>query len=492
MRILIVDDIPLTLSERRALIDSALRLDRLERNPVMTAEYPNTEILPPEDTTAPSSLFPEAMKEPAPDAKPAPSTLALIMMVRNARQELEQTLNSVPVSLLSEVIVVDTGSTDDTVALLEAWAEQKKIPIGIMQFTPSTHPASFFKDEPQSYPVPLPEELRLQHTGEMLLCDRGAVRSLALTAANTTFGLMLDAGDELVGGPLLSEYLKVMVDNQIDVGFTMLATKMGDKLIETAPCWRLFRMKRTRSDDIFFSGPTHERLQFPKGLTRTLLLKDGLSVVNHRQAPTGSTFKVLWRHVHLQGGLESDKVEPRYLYHLGEEALLFNQGAFSKEILERYLRVADGQDGEDRARAYTTLAFMDERDGNLESAITSLESACSAVPEGQGAEEHHHLVRILHTRLNKGWDSMRGRRLLAVAADAVKLTDKAGAHGDLPNLMAGTFYAIANTALRLGQRDKAVKAIRRGLQLRPHNDHFLRLAKLARMPLRDLLPKKRS
>lgn len=500
MRILIVEDPLSELAANRRLIDTLLRHEREERNlPIMTLmpptvaeqlanQEPNTEILPPED-----GAFPEAMKGPP------PRSLALVMMVRNARQGLDRTLDSVPVSLLSELVVVDTGSTDDTLSYLEAWAKRHNLPIGILQYTPSTHPDSFFPDIPESYPVPLPPELNLPHTGEQLLCDWGAVRTLALTAANTAFQLMLDADDELVGGPLLGEYLNVMVEQNIDVGFTMLTVKMGDKPLETVPCWRLFRTSRTRSGEIFFSGPTHERLKFPGGLTRTLMLKDGLSVVDHRSTADdngrsrGRAFKVLWRHIALQGGLDSDKVEPRYLFHLGQEVLQYNQGSLPRQILEKYINRSTEQDPEDRCRAYTTLALFDERDGNLDQAAETLESACALIPESEGgAEERHHLVRMLHTLLLKGWDSLKARRLLEHAKVAVKLTDKHGAHGDLPNLMAGTFYVIANTALRLGQRDKAVNAIRRGLQLRPHNDHFLRLAKQARMPVSQFMPKKKS
>lgn len=443
----------------RAAQPAALRSERSAE--VLVASEPNTEICPDAAETKPGVL---------PASTPAkPPTAGLVIIVKNGMATLPRLVASLPKGVLSELIVMDVGSTDGSVKLLEDWANQHQTPIGILQHTPSTHPASFFRDEPGSYPVPLPEDVPC--TGEMLLCDWSLVRNTAIAAAGVDYVLMLDVDNYLDNaGVDLREFLAVVHHNQIDVGFSHLAVLLGERIVQEEPSWRVFRVARFLKGDIRFEGPVCERLRFPAGLTRTLNGQQNLRTFEQRDsaADTGRkgtrAFKVLWRHIHL---LPPDKVEPMLWFHLGEQAVKFATPALVKEILDKFLASPPIDDERERGMALVTLGHFAEKDFKLAEAANYYDQACEIVEKG--AEERHHYVRVAHQLMaQSGFNAVTVRKIVQRAEEGIHLSNASHVDGEHRKLQAGSLIIYAVLCNQLGRKDDARRAVRQGIQLTNH------------------------
>uniref|UniRef100_A0A6C0D131 Glycosyltransferase 2-like domain-containing protein n=1 Tax=viral metagenome TaxID=1070528 RepID=A0A6C0D131_9ZZZZ len=104
--------------------------------------------------------------------------VALLIMVKNEKKRLRVTLNSV-VGFINSIVAYDTGSTDDTIEILENFSKEHKIPLHLKQ-------------------------------GEFV--DFCTSRNVSLEFADTfpdiEYLLLMDCNDELKGGEHFRKYLQ--------------------------------------------------------------------------------------------------------------------------------------------------------------------------------------------------------------------------------------------------------------------------------------------
>ena len=117
--------------------------------------------------------------------------IALLMMVKNEKKRLHVTLNSV-LGYVKSLIIYDTGSTDNTIEILETFAKTNNLPLRLKQ-------------------------------GEFE--DFSTSRNIALDFADTfedvDYVLMMDTNDELRNGDKLIEFAKAELNNHQNSAFLM-------------------------------------------------------------------------------------------------------------------------------------------------------------------------------------------------------------------------------------------------------------------------------
>lgn len=147
---------------------------------------------------------------------PTPPSLSLCMIVKNEMHCLQQSLDSAH-ELVNEIIIVDTGSTDGTQALVKTYPKVKL------------------------FEIPWPD-------------DFGKARNSALQQANCDWILILDADEVILPGSAL--YLQKLIAHK-PLGWHVFAVKIDHQLdTNRFESWapRLFR----NHSDLDFEGPIHE------------------------------------------------------------------------------------------------------------------------------------------------------------------------------------------------------------------------------------------
>jgi glycosyltransferase involved in cell wall biosynthesis len=128
------------------------------------------------------------------------------MIVRNVEKAITECLASI-VPYVNEVIIVDTGSTDQTKTLIKAAAPTATI----LDFTPDTHPNAFAPDTDAywgQFGIPGP------FSNKMMLTDFGAARQFGWEKATSDYLIWIDSDDMLENGQNLAAILNDMAASQ--------------------------------------------------------------------------------------------------------------------------------------------------------------------------------------------------------------------------------------------------------------------------------------
>ncbi len=172
------------------------------------------------------------------------ATIGLLMMVKNEEARILVSLESV-IGSVDAIIIYDTGSTDKTVEIIQAFCEKEKINLYMIQGT---------------------------------FVNFATSRNVSLDYAdkiNVQYLLLLDCNDELRGGKKLKEYTKTML-TQPNTGFLVcqewwsgcLDKYFNIRLVKARSGWR-YRgsvhewMKDTTSESI---EPTHVIIKIPDNI----------------------------------------------------------------------------------------------------------------------------------------------------------------------------------------------------------------------------------
>ena len=131
-------------------------------------------------------------------------TLALNLLVLNGESCLPRMLRSLGYAI-DELVVVDTGSTDNTLEILRSFAASRNLRFACHRLTPEIFPELFFHDSPEIFPA------SWQPTNRYLLADWAFARNLALNDTNSDYALKLDADDELYE-PLTHKRVSSLID----------------------------------------------------------------------------------------------------------------------------------------------------------------------------------------------------------------------------------------------------------------------------------------
>lgn len=124
-------------------------------------------------------------------------TLSLFMMVKNAASVIERALSST--RLIDEVVIIDGGSTDDTVRVSREWCDRRCIRHQSILLDATTHPELHRLDAPETYrTIPGMPLICGPFSGKQILIDWGTARNLGWSLCSSDFVLTLDADDVVV------------------------------------------------------------------------------------------------------------------------------------------------------------------------------------------------------------------------------------------------------------------------------------------------------
>ncbi|HEY9855429.1 MAG TPA: tetratricopeptide repeat protein [Stenomitos sp.] len=158
--------------------------------------------------------------------KPVEPTLSLCMIVKNEERFLEDCLRSVQ-GVVDEIVVVDTGSTDSTVAIAERFGAK------VVNFP--------------------------------WIGDFAAARNVSLEHATSDWILVLDADERLDESS--KHRLKPLLRQPDAVGFSLIIENiLGEKTVEGTQLALLLRLFKNR-EDVRYEGIVHEQVSPSAGRT---------------------------------------------------------------------------------------------------------------------------------------------------------------------------------------------------------------------------------
>ena len=267
--------------------------------------------------------------------------ISLCMIVKNEEHHLAQCLESVR-SLVDEIVVVDTGSTDRTVEIAASYGAQVVF--------------HAWKD------------------------DFAAARNEALDHARGDWVLCLDA-DERLNGMGVPDCLRAAcrVGGVDAYSVPMVNHKKGKDRSEfhVGYVTRLFR----RYPGIRFTGRVHERVD-------GVLEREGAVVVRSRFLIEHLGYDVDKSQIRrkyernlalLLEQLKEDPEDAHALYHAGLTLLGLERARESRELFERLLRL-ENLNPSLRATALNMVSFFSMRDGEYADALQAARDSLAAVP----------------------------------------------------------------------------------------------------------------
>lgn len=271
--------------------------------------------------------------------------LSCAIIARNEEENLNNCLKSV-VGHVDEIIVVDTGSTDNTIGVAEKHGAK------VYLFDPQTNPESFFVDDEETcktFGAPAP------YSGEIMLGDFGAARRKSFSMARGEYVVWIDADDVLEGGERLRGIVKDMRARNIDMAFLGYDYARDD---QGRVFYRQWRERIIKRDCAHWVNPVHEVLLPARPVTSARF--EDVNYQHHRKADRKSVpnrnYKILLRQFE-QDKRNGTTVDPRTLFYLGQEARWIEPER-AAGFYEDYL--ARSGWGEERAAAHVALGSMCE------------------------------------------------------------------------------------------------------------------------------------
>ena len=215
--------------------------------------------------------------------------LSLHMMVLNGAKVIERALRPFA-TLDGEVVVVDTGSTDDTPEIIQYLCESQfpedyglsaRLRCRIAaRLTPESHPDLYFMDSASSWRTEMPGPF----TGRPILRDWAAARNIGLEACTGEYILKLDADDEIVEGVENLPGTLKFLDAHPTTDFLMCPYEIMESptQVETIVMYdRLWRNKHS----IRFTQAIHEYLLGKAGHLNWFMAAQGLRFRDWRDSP---------------------------------------------------------------------------------------------------------------------------------------------------------------------------------------------------------------
>lgn len=218
--------------------------------------------------------------------------ISLTMIVRNESAHLADCLESVK-DKVDEMIIVDTGSTDDTISIAQ-------------RYTPNVHTFSWHN-------------------------DFSAARNFAIEHASGDWILVLDADEEVQCQDPFSFHSLINRERDKEAFLLPLLNPISDSTEEynTFYVLRLFRNNRKYQ----YVGKIHEQVTLPDQQ------KVGLAVgptIKHKSLPLKTRHQKRNRNLHLlKKASQEDPHNPFLHYYLGVEWLMLGKSAYALPFLQK-------------------------------------------------------------------------------------------------------------------------------------------------------------
>lgn len=273
-------------------------------------------------------------------------TISLCIIVRDDAKNLDACLRSVA-GHVDEIIVVDTGSTDDSIAVATRHGAH------VHEFSPRNHPEAFFRDteeECKKFGAPAP------YSGMWCLGDFSAPRNESFKHATKDFVVWIDSDDVLEGAELLRDRVAEIAGRNL--GFGMFPYNYA---VDGAGrvFYRQYRERIFRRGTASWHEPVHEVLMATGPIGPPIRYEQPLWV--HRRKPDrigvpNRNYKILLRQVwQLKQRDEKAQINPRTLFYLGQEARFIDPRR-AAGFYEEYLQSSGWP--EERASAHIALGTM--------------------------------------------------------------------------------------------------------------------------------------
>jgi len=260
--------------------------------------------------------------------------LSVCLIARNEAERLPATLGSVG-AVASEIVVVDTGSTDDTVEVARRYGAR-------------------VVEKPWRR-------------------DFSGARNTSLDAATGDWILSLDADERLVEGQ--TPMLKRLLAGRADAYYVRIRSPLAGREVGRTFVHRFPRLFRNRPE-FRFRGRVHEQILPALEAAGARVLTSDLRIEHVGYAvDTSQTREKLRRNLELlQMDLEDRPDDAYVCYHLGETYALLDEPERARRAYEAALGIG-GLPKEHRAAAHQNLAAVLLKLGELDPAATEAETA---------------------------------------------------------------------------------------------------------------------
>lgn len=263
------------------------------------------------------------------ELKPNSPNIACLIMVKDEQKRINVTLESI-VGYVDSLVVYDTGSTDNTMEIIETFCENKKINLHLIQ--------GIFVDYSTS------RNILLKYADENI---------------DTSFQLLMDCNDELRGGDLLKKFASMALNDKTTIFLICQQWK--------SPCsfdkYYNIRFIRSRSN-IRYNGGVHEwagEVNCEQGKTNhpARKIEDSIFLFQDRTQDDDKTGKRFFRdyEILLRDHIKNPS-DSRTLFYLAQTAMCLKKydetiyysklraeiSGFPEEIFHSYLRIAECSD----------------------------------------------------------------------------------------------------------------------------------------------------
>ncbi len=404
-------------------------------------------------------------------AKP---TIALCMIVRDVAPFIERCLGSV-LDQVDELCVVDTGSMDDTIAVITdvakmVTAAKPSFKFKLKLYTPETNPEGFLIDEPDTFSGV--DEMGVlappltSHTGQVMLANYGAARQVSFDMAESDFLMWIDSDDIVIGATNLPNLVASMVKDKIDTAVLTYDYEQDDKGQSTCQLLRGRIVRRGGVSAWMF--PIHEVLG-PYGQSKVygeVLIQHVASKLEGKQLhrPMLRNYKVLAYRV-AEIKRRGEEVHPRYYFYLGNESRMFSK-EWALSHFATYIGKGDWP--EELCLAHVYSGQLVETDGRWQRARAHYAAGVAVFPGKP--EAHFGLARIAYYL--KDWEGCirhheAGRIALAQASDVLHFNPYDRYF--FPAMTASHAYLerAKETGETMKLAKRAMRVIEEGLKLNP-------------------------
>jgi len=298
-------------------------------------------------------------------------SLGLTMIVRNVEPFIEECLRSIS-PWCDETIIVDTGSQDRTVEVIDHLLETWTSHYSVLEFSPRTHPDDFLLDDEQLerlHGIPGP------FSGKHILANFGRARQLGWESLSTDYGLWIDSDDLVVNPEAIRPLMEKLEEERLDAAMIPYEYSHDEGGNPTM----IIRRERLirRACGARWHQRIHETIH-PLNARKNF---DDFKVVHRRDhLPTHQILHRNLKVLSLQRAEEekAGRPDPRTLFYLAQEWGYLDRHK-ALPILKEYVRFS-GWD-EERARAYHLMGKTYEKDGDIDAAFLEYSAAAVEFPD---------------------------------------------------------------------------------------------------------------